>query len=174
MLSNQLILYCPLLLLPSVLPSIRVFSNESVLHIRWPKYWRFSFSISLSNEYSGLIYFTIDCFDLLVLQGTLKSLLQHHSSKAYLLYLGSHTIMDGQNIELSSNCNRNKLDITENNKPPNTHKSSNMHMLSDSVSVSLPVSLSKNILFMTKENIVFLSDLSHAFHAELRKSDMFF
>ena len=131
-LSNHLILCCPLLLLPAVFLSIWVFSDESVLHIRWPKYWRFSFSISLSNEYSGLIYFTIDCFDLLVLQGTLKSLLQHHSSKAYLLYLGSHTIMDGQNIELSSNCNRNKLDITENNKPPNTHKSSNMHMLSDS------------------------------------------
>ena len=83
--SNHLILSHPLLLLPSIFPSIRVFSNESVLHIRWPKYWSFSFSISPSNEYSGLISFTIDCFDLLVVQGTLKSLLQHHSSKASTL-----------------------------------------------------------------------------------------
>ena len=72
----------PLLLLPSILPSIRVFSNESVLHIRWPKYWSFSFSISPSNEYSGLIAFRMDCLDLLAVQGTLKSPLQHHSSKA--------------------------------------------------------------------------------------------
>ena len=80
--SNHLILCRPLLLLPSIFRSIRVFSNESVLHIRWPKYWSFSFSISPSNEYSGLISFRIDCLDLLALQGTLKSLLQHHSSKA--------------------------------------------------------------------------------------------
>ena len=83
--SNHLILCCPLLLLPSIFPSIRVFSNESVLHIRWPKYWSFSYSISLSNEYSGLISFRIDWFDLLAVQGTLKSLLQHHSSKASIL-----------------------------------------------------------------------------------------
>ena len=74
-----------LLLLPSIFPSVRVFSKESVLHIRWPKYWSFSFSISPSNEYSGLISFRIDCFDLLAVQGTLKSLLQHHSSKASIL-----------------------------------------------------------------------------------------
>ena len=80
--SNHLILFCPLLLLPSVFPSIRVFSNESALHIRWPKCWNFSFSISPSNEYSGLITFRIDWLDLLAIQGTLKSLLQHHSSKA--------------------------------------------------------------------------------------------
>ena len=80
--SNHLILCCPLLLLPSILPSIRVFSNESVLHIRWPKYWSFSFSISPSSEYSGLISFSMDWLDLLAVQGTLKSLLQHHSSKA--------------------------------------------------------------------------------------------
>ena len=80
--SNHLILCHPLLLPPSIFPSIRVFSNESVLHIRWPKYWSFSFSISPSNEYSGLIFFRIDCFDLLAVQGTCKSLLQHHSSKA--------------------------------------------------------------------------------------------
>ena len=81
--SNHLILCCPLLLLPSIFPSIRVLSNESVLCIiRWPKYWRSSFSISPSNEYSGLISFRIDWFDLLAVQETLKSLLQHHSSKA--------------------------------------------------------------------------------------------
>ena len=78
---NHLILCLPLLLLPSIFPSIKVFSNESVLCIRWPKYWSFSFSISPSNEYSGLISSRIDLFDLLVVQGTLKSLLQHHSSK---------------------------------------------------------------------------------------------
>ena len=83
--SNHLILCHPLLLLPSIFPSIRVFSNESVFHIRWPKYWSFSFSISLSNEYSGLISFRIDWLDLLAVQGTLKSLLQQHSSKASIL-----------------------------------------------------------------------------------------
>ena len=83
---NHLILYCPLLLLlPSIFPSIRVFSNESVLHIRWPKYWSFSFNISPSSEYSGLISFRMDWLDLLAVQGTLKSLLQHHSSKASVL-----------------------------------------------------------------------------------------
>ena len=76
---------CPLLLLPSIFPSIRVFSNESVLHIRWPKYWSFSFSISPSNEYSGLISFRIDWLDLLAVQGTLRSLFQHHSSEASIL-----------------------------------------------------------------------------------------
>ena len=83
--SNHLILYHSLLLLPSIFPSIRVFSNKSVLCIRWPKYWGFSFSISLSNEYSGFISFRIDGFDLLAVQGTLKSLLQHHNSKASIL-----------------------------------------------------------------------------------------
>ena len=85
-LSNHFILCHPLLLLASVFPSIRVFSKESVLHIRWTKYWSFSFSISPSNEYSGLISFKMDWFDLLVVQGTLKSLLQHHSSKALILW----------------------------------------------------------------------------------------
>ena len=80
--SNHLNLCHPILLLPSIFPSIRIFPNESVLHIRWPKYWSFSFSISLSNEYSGLISFKIDWFDLLAVQETLKSLLQHHNSKA--------------------------------------------------------------------------------------------
>ena len=82
---NHLILCRPLLLPPSIFPSIRVFSSESGLHIRWPKDWSFSFSISPSNEYSGLISFTIDWLDLLAVQGTLKSLLQHHSSKASVL-----------------------------------------------------------------------------------------
>ena len=83
--SNYLICYCPLLFLPSIFPSIRVFSKESVLCIRWPKNWSFCLSISCSNEYSGLISFRMDWLDLLVVQGTLKSLLQHHSSKASIL-----------------------------------------------------------------------------------------
>ena len=83
--SNHLMLCCSFLLLPSIFPSIRVFSNESVLQIRWPKYWSFSFSISPSNEYSGLISFRIDWFDLLAVKETLKGLLQHHSSKASIL-----------------------------------------------------------------------------------------
>ena len=83
--SNHLILCHPLLLPPSIFPSIKGFSNESVLRIRWPKYWSFSFSISPSIEYSGLISFRMDCLDLLAVQGTLKSLLQHHSSKAAIL-----------------------------------------------------------------------------------------
>ena len=86
MLSNHLILCRPLLLLPSIFPSIRVFSNDSVVYIRWLKYWSFSFSISPSNEYSGLISFRIDWLDLLAVQGTLKSLLQHRSSKASILW----------------------------------------------------------------------------------------
>ena len=85
-LSHHLILCHPLLLLPSIFPTIRVFSNESALHIRWAKYWKFSFSISTSNESSGLISFRIDWLDLLAVQGTLKGLLQHHSSKASILY----------------------------------------------------------------------------------------
>ena len=85
MLSNYLIFYCPLLLLPSIFPSIRVFCNESVLRIRWLKNCSFSFNISPSNEYSGLISFRVDWLDLLAVQGTLKSILQHHSSKASIL-----------------------------------------------------------------------------------------
>ena len=83
--SNHLILCCPLLLLPSIFPSIRVFSNESLLRMRWPKYWSFSLSISPSNEYSGLISFRMDWLDLLAVQGTLKSLFQHHNAKASIL-----------------------------------------------------------------------------------------
>ena len=83
--SNHLILCCPLLLLPTIPPSIRVFTNESTLHMRWPKYWSFSFNISHSNEYPGLVSFKVNWLDLLAVQGTLKSLLQHHSSKASIL-----------------------------------------------------------------------------------------
>ena len=107
--SNHLILCRPLLLLPSVFPSIRVFSNESVLRIRWPKHWSFSFSISPSNEYSGWIFLRIDCLDLLAVQGTVKSLLQHHSSKvsilqcsAFFMVQPSHTYMTtGKTIALT-------------------------------------------------------------------------
>ena len=91
--SNHLILYHPLLLLPSIFPSIRVFSSESLLHIRWPEYWSFSFSISPSNEYSGLISFRIDWLDHLAIQGTLRSLLQHHSSKASILWCSAFFIV---------------------------------------------------------------------------------
>ena len=91
--SNHLILCCPLLLLPSIFLSIRVFSSESVLLIRWPKYWSFSFNINPSNEYSGLISFRIDWLDLLAVQGTLKSLLQHHRSKASILWQSSFFIV---------------------------------------------------------------------------------
>ena len=84
--SNHLTLCRPLLLPPSIFPSIRVFSNESALHMRWPKYWSFSFSISPSNEHPGLISFRMDWLDLLAVQGTLKSFLQHHSSKASILW----------------------------------------------------------------------------------------
>ena len=108
--SNHLILCCPLLLLPSIFPSIRVFSNELALCIRWPKYWSFSFSISPSNEYSGLISFGIDWLDLLAVQGTLKNLLQNHSSKASILWCSpffivqlSHPYMTtGKTIALTS------------------------------------------------------------------------
>ena len=91
--SNHLILCCPLLLLPSIFPSIRVLSNESALCISWPKYWSFSFNISASNEYSGLIYFRMDWLDLLAVQGTLKSLLQHHNSKALVLQCSAFFIV---------------------------------------------------------------------------------
>ena len=91
--SNNLIFHRPLLLLPSIIPNIRVFFNESVLHIRWPKYWSFSFSISPSNEYSGLISFRIDCLDLLAVQETLKSLLQCHNTKASILQCSAFFIV---------------------------------------------------------------------------------
>ena len=91
--SNYLILCCPLLLSPSIFPSMRAFTNESALHIRWPKYWSFSFNISASNEHSGLISFRMDWLDLLAVQGTLKSLLQHHSSRASILQCSAFFIV---------------------------------------------------------------------------------
>ena len=90
---NHLIFCCPLFLLPSILPSIRAFSNETILHIRWPKYWSFRFNISTSNEYSGLVSFRINWLYLLAVQGTLKSLLQHHSSKASILWRSAFFIV---------------------------------------------------------------------------------
>ena len=109
MASNHLIFYCTLLFLPSTIPSMRVFSNESALPIRWPKYWSFSFSIGPSNGYSGLISFGMDWLDLLAVQGTLKSLLQHHSSKASILQHSAFFIVQfshphmtiGKNIALT-------------------------------------------------------------------------
>ena len=98
---NHLIVYCPLLP-PSIFPSIRVFSNESVLHIRWPKYWSFSFTISSSNEYSGLTSFRMDWLDLLAVQGTLKSLLQHHSSKALILQCSAFFIVQLSHLYMTT------------------------------------------------------------------------
>ena len=100
--SNHLILCCFLLLPPSIFPSIRVFSNGSALHITWPKDWSFSFSISPSNEYSGLISFRMDCLDLLAIQGTLKSLLQHHSSKASTLRRSALFIVQLSHLYMTS------------------------------------------------------------------------
>ena len=100
--SNHLILCHSLLLLPSIVPSIRVFSNESALRIRWPKYWSFSFSISPSNEYSGLISFRIDRLDLPAVQGTLKSLLQYHSSKASVLWCSALFIVQLSHLHMTT------------------------------------------------------------------------
>ena len=100
--SNHLILCCPLLLLPSIFPSIMVFSNESVLHIRWPKYWSFSFSISPYNEHSGLISFRVDWLDLLAIQETLKGLLQLHSSKASILWCSAFFIVQLSHLYMTT------------------------------------------------------------------------
>ena len=102
--SNHLILYHPFLLLPSIFPSIRVFSNESVLRIRWPKYWSFSFSISCSNEYLALISFRMNWLDLPAVQGTLKSLLQHHSSKASILLHSAFLVAERVNTRFRNSC----------------------------------------------------------------------
>ena len=101
MLSNHLIFCHPLLLPPSIFPSIRVFSNESALHIRWPKYWSFSFNISPSNEHPGLISFRMDWLDLLAVQGTLKSLLRHHSSKVSILWCSAFFIVQLSHLYLT-------------------------------------------------------------------------
>ena len=98
--SNRFILCRPFILLPSIFPSIRVFSNKSALHTKWPKYWSFSFNISLSNEYSGLISFRIDWFALLAVQGTLKSLLQNHNSKASILSSAQPSLWSNSHIQI--------------------------------------------------------------------------
>ena len=102
MLSNHLIFYHPLLLLPSIFPSIRVFSNDSALRMRWPKYWSFSLNISPSNEHPGLISFRMDWLDLLVVQGTLKSLLQHHSSKGLVLWHSAFFIVQLSHLYMTT------------------------------------------------------------------------
>ena len=115
--SNHLILCHPFLLPPAIFPSIKVFPNESVLHIRWPKYWNFSFNISPSNEYSGLISFRMDWSDLLAVQGTLKSLLQHHSSKAsifrcsafFMVQLSHPYMTTGKTIALTDLCRQSDV-----------------------------------------------------------------
>ena len=107
--SNHLIFCCPHLLLPSVFPSIRVFSSESALHIRWPKYWSFSINISPSNEYPGLSSYRMDWLDLLAVQGTLKSLLQHHSSKASILLSSAFFIVQLSHLYLTTDWSVRKL-----------------------------------------------------------------
>ena len=119
--SSHLILCHPLLLLPQIPPSIRVFSNESTLHMRWPKYWNFSFSISLSNEHPGLISFRMDWLDLLAVQGILKSFLQHHSSKASILQCSAFfTVQRRQKNSLVNKLSQfswaGKLQLTWNSK----------------------------------------------------------
>ena len=110
--SNHLILCHPLLLLPSILSGIRVFSNESVFCIRWPKYWSFSFSISPSNEYSGLISFRMDWLDLLAVQGTLKSVLQHHSSKASIFQHSAFFMVQLSHLYMTTQEKTLYMDIT--------------------------------------------------------------
>jgi len=110
--SNRLILCRHFLLWPSIFPSIRVFSSESVLHIRWPKYWSFTFSISPSNEYSGLISFRIDCLDLLAVQGTLKSVLQHHSSKKSILWHSGFFMVQLSHPYIATGKKKKKKNIT--------------------------------------------------------------
>ena len=108
--SNHLILCHPLLLLPSTFLRIRVFSNESALHIRWPKYWSFSFNISCSNKHSGLISFRMDWLDLLAVQGTLKSLLQHHSSKASIIWCSAFFIVQLSHLFMTAG---KTIDLTD-------------------------------------------------------------
>ena len=163
--SNHLILCLPLLFLPSIFPSIRAFSIESVLHIKWPKYWSFSFSISPSNEYSGLISFRMDWLDLLAVQGTLKSLLPHHSSKASILQHSaffivqlSHSYMTtGKTIALTRWTFVSKV------------MSLLFNMLSSLVIAFLP--RSKNLLISWLQSVTIYSDfgaqenkVSHCFH----------
>ena len=148
---NHLILCCLLLLLPSIFPSIRVFSNKSAVHIRWPKYWSFSFSISCSNEYSGLMSFRMDWLDLLTVQGTLKSLPQHHSSKASILQHSaffivqlSHPYMTtGKTIALTRGIFILRVDKRERTQPhPSTE-----NWIKDLLSMALPIRTSPSFPF---------------------------
>ena len=158
--SNHLILCRPLLLLPSIFPSIRVFSNESVLCIRWPKYWRSSLSISPSNEYSGLISLRIGWFDLLAVQGTLKSLLQHHSSKAsihchsafFMVKLSHPYMTTGKTIALTRQTFVGKV------------MSLHFNMLSRLVIAFLPRSKRLLISRLQSPSAVILEPKKHCFH----------
>ena len=157
--SNHFILFCPLLLLPSIFPSIRVFSNESALRIRWPKYWSFSFRISPSNEYSGLISLRMECLDLLAVQGTLKSLFQHRSSKASILQCSvqfSHPYMTtGKTIALARRTFFDKV------------MSLLLNMLSRLVITFLPRSKRLLISWLQSTSAVILKPqkvISHCFH----------
>ena len=134
--SNQLILCCPLLLLPLIFPSIRVFSNESALRIRWPKYWNFRFSISPSNEYSGLISFRMDWTDLLAVQGTLKCLLQHHNSKAKTHQFSSVTQLS---LTLCDPMNRSMPSLSVHHHLPEFTQT-HVHRVSDAIQPSHPLS----------------------------------
>ena len=120
--SNHLVLCCTLLLLPSIFPSIRVFSNESALCIRWPKYWSFSFNISSSNEHPGLISFRMDWLDLLAVQGTLRSLLQHHSSKASILLHSAFFIVQLSHPYMTTGKNRGEKDYRDGSTPGMTQQ----------------------------------------------------
>ena len=126
--SNHLILCRPLLLLPSIFPNIRVFSNESALLIRWPKYWSFSFNISPSNEHPGLIYFTMDWLDLLAVQGTFKSLLQHHSLKASILLHSAFFIIQLSHRAWPRNKSQKKEQKAQNNVPKNRNSALNYYI----------------------------------------------
>ena len=160
---NHLILCCPLLLLPSILPSIRVFSNESALHVRWPKYWSFSFNISPSNEHPGLISFRMDWLDLLAVQGTPKSLLQHHSSKpsilscsAFFIVQLSHHMTTGKTIALTGKTFVGKV------------MSLLLNMLSRLIITFLPKSKHLLISWLQSPSAVILkppkNKVSHCFH----------
>ena len=162
--SNHLILCCPLLLLPSIFPSIRVFSNESALLIRWPKYWSFSFNISPNNEHPGLISFRMDRLDLLAVQGTLKSLLHHHSSKASILRCSAYFIVQlshpymttGKTIALTRRTFVGKV------------MSLLFNMLSRLVITFLPRSERLSISWLQSQSAVILepprNKISHCFH----------
>ena len=162
--SNNLILCRPLFLSPSIFPSIKVFSNESVPHVRWPKYWSFSFSISPSNEYSGLISFRMDWLDLLAVQGTLKSLVQHHSSKASILRHSSFFIVQLSDLYMTTGKTKALIRWTFVGKV----MSLLFNMLSRLVLTFLPRSKCVLISWLQSQSAVILepkkNKVSHCFH----------